>query len=118
MKFIVDAHLPIKLKYWLIENGHDALHILDLPKKQSTPDVEIIELAEREKRIVVSKDSDFFKYHLIKGIPEKVLFITTGNIVNKELFRLFELNFKTIENHFNSGKSIIEIDNHSITVHS
>ena len=118
MKFIIDAHLPARLKYWLIENGHDVLHTNDLPKKEFTSDLEIIEAAEKDNRIVISKDSDFYKYNLIKGVPQKILFITTGNIVNKELIRLFELNFSTIENFYNSGSSIIEISNSSITVHS
>ena len=26
MKVIVDAQLPVKLKYWLRERGHDAMH--------------------------------------------------------------------------------------------
>lgn len=117
MKFIVDAQLPEKLKHWLNENGHDAIHTNDLPEKHLTSDLVIIEIAEREKRIVISKDSDFYKYNLINRIPEKVLFITMGNIINKKLIRLFELNFSTIENYFNSGSKVIEFDNSSITVH-
>ena len=37
-----------------------------------------------------------------------------GNIVNDELIRLFNLNFTTIENYFNTGSNIIEFDNNSI----
>jgi len=118
MKFIVDAHLPVRLKNWLIEKGYDVLHTSDLPNKQFTSDIEIIEIAKKDKRIVITKDSDFYKYNLIKGIPQRILFVTTGNIVNKELIRLFELNFSTIEASFNSGSNVIEISNNSITVHS
>lgn len=117
MKFIVDAQLPVRLKYWLNDQGHDAIHTNDLPKKHLTQDKEIIEVANQESRIVISKDSDFYKYNLINGVPKRILFLTTGNIVNKELIRLFELNFSTIENYFNSGSLIIEFDNNSITVH-
>ncbi len=31
MKFLVDAQLPVKLKDWLEEQGHDSLHTNDLP---------------------------------------------------------------------------------------
>ena len=118
MKFLVDAQLPIRLKHWLTDQGHDAIHTNDLPDTYRTPDKEIIQVAKQEDRIVISKDSDFYQHHLIKGTPERLLFITTGNIVNKELIRLFELNFSTIENLFKSGSKIIEFDNHSITVHA
>ena len=118
MKFIIDAQLPFRLKKWLIERGHNAIHTDDLPDKHLTSDKEIIRIAGIEERIIISKDSDFYQYNLIKGIPKRLLFITTGNIVNKELIRLLELNFSTIEEHFSSGAKIIEIDNKSITVHS
>jgi len=85
MKFIVDAQLPELLKNWLNEQGHDVLHTNDLPERERTPDMETIELAEEEDRIVISKDSDFFKHHLVTGKPRRILMITTGNIINKVL---------------------------------
>jgi len=118
MKFIVDAQLPERLKFWLIENGHEAIHTNDLPEKHLTLDTQIIDYAEKENRIVVTKDSDFYKYHLIKGVPKRLLFVTIGNVVNRELVRLFELNFPKIEQYFASGNNVIEFSNNSITVHS
>ena len=118
MKFLVDAHFPKRLAKWLVENGEDAIHTLDLPKQNNTPDQEIIQIADNESRIVITKDSDFFQYRIIKGSPDRLLMVTTGNIVNKELIRLFELNFPTIKNIFQSGKKVIEMDSQSITIHS
>ena len=118
MKFIVDAHLPVRLRNWLNGRGHDALHTHDLPTKEFTSDQEIIALAEKENRIVISKDSDFYKHNLIKGVPKRILFITTGNIINKKLIRLFELNFENIHGHFQTGSKVIELSNRSIIVHS
>jgi predicted nuclease of predicted toxin-antitoxin system len=60
MKFIIDAQLPRRLAIWLSEKGFDAIHTLDLPDKNSTSDSEISALSIREKRIVISKDSDFY----------------------------------------------------------
>ena len=88
MKFIIDAQLPVRLKKWLAKNGYDVLHAIDLPEKEFTSDIDIIKFAERESRIVITKDSDFYKHHLVKGLPKRILFITTGNITNKELLRL------------------------------
>lgn len=38
MKFIVDAQLPVRLKYWLNDQGHDAIHTNDLPSNHLIPD--------------------------------------------------------------------------------
>ena len=59
MKFIVDAQLPARLAKWLQTQGFDAIHPLDLPDKNLTSDVHIIELSTLEERIVISKDYDF-----------------------------------------------------------
>jgi len=118
MKFIIDAQLPLSLKKWLNEQNIDAIHTDDLPQKHKTSDKEIIRIAGIEDRIIITKDSDFYQYYLIKGVPKRILFLTTGNIVNKELIRLFELNFSIIEQHFYSESKIIELSNDSITVHS
>lgn len=117
MKFIIDAQLPIVLRNWLIQQGHDAIHTIDLPIGNSTGDMEVIKIAIDEERIVISKDSDFLKYYLVNNQPEKILMITTGNITNRQLIRLFELNFHKLEMYFQKGKKIIELDNASIKVH-
>ncbi len=117
MKFIVDAHFPKRLANWLIANGDDAIHTTDLPKQNSTSDKEIIEIAEEQSRIGITKDSDFIQFRIIHGIPQRILMVTTGNIINKELIKLFQANFPTIRQLFEEGKKVIEIDNESITIH-
>lgn len=60
-------------------------HTLDLPLGNRTPDSAIVDIAERENRLVVTKDDDFVQSHLISGHPPKLLLIATGNISNAEL---------------------------------
>lgn len=72
MKFIVDAQLPRKLSTFLNEKGFDSVHTLELPRKNATSDLEINDLSLREKRIVISKDSDFYNRYLTKLEPYKV----------------------------------------------
>jgi predicted nuclease of predicted toxin-antitoxin system len=55
MKFVVDAQLPRRMAAWLREQGHDALHTLDLPEGNRTTDAEIIALAVQDRRVVVTK---------------------------------------------------------------
>jgi len=116
MKFIVDAQLPASLAKWLQTQGFDAIHTLDLPNKNFTSDVDIIALSMAEERMVISKDYDFFEYYLLKGEPHKLLFITVGNIVNRELLNLFELNWSQLY-RLAQQYTIIEMNQYKITVH-
>jgi predicted nuclease of predicted toxin-antitoxin system len=85
MKFIVDAQLPYELKTFLISLEHDAIHTDDLPLKAGTPDSAINEISKTQERIVITKDTDFLDSYYINNSPTRLLLITTGNIVNKEL---------------------------------
>ena len=117
MKFLIDAHLPMALKNWLINRGHDVIHTRDLPKKNETDDIDIIRIADSQERIVTSKDSYFLKHHVLFGRPDRILMITTGNIVNKVLLQLFENNFDQIEEAFEKGSKVVELNNTSIIIH-
>jgi predicted nuclease of predicted toxin-antitoxin system len=48
----------------------------------------VIEVADREQRVVVTKDADFVNSHLLSGQPAKLLLISIGNITNRELEQL------------------------------
>jgi predicted nuclease of predicted toxin-antitoxin system len=85
MKFLVDAQLPRRMTAWLNAAGCDALHTLDLPDGNRTTDEQINDLADREQRVVVSKDADFVDGHLLRSRPPKLLLISTGNISNRAL---------------------------------
>lgn len=116
MKFLIDAHFPIRLKRWLIDDGHDAIHAEDLPQGSKTPDLAIIERAGLEDRIIITKDSDFIRYRILSGKPDRLLMVTTGNIINRELLKLFERNFFRLKELFEAGYKVIELDNATITV--
>ncbi len=115
MKFLVDAQLPRRFANWLNEAGHDALHTLDLPRKNLTADKELISRAMREGRIVISKDADFVQSFLVKGEPP-LLLISTGNISNTELEKILRTNLNGIEEAFASGK-FVEITREALVVH-
>jgi predicted nuclease of predicted toxin-antitoxin system len=65
MKFLLDAQLPPSLKNLFIENGYHCIHTLDLESGNDTTDKMINELSVAEKRIVITKDSDFFDSFII-----------------------------------------------------
>lgn len=89
MKFPVDAHLPKRVVRRLTVAGHDAVHTLDLPAGNATPDDEIIAIADAQDRVVVTKDDDFTTLHLLFARPSLLLLVSTGNITNQELELLF-----------------------------
>jgi predicted nuclease of predicted toxin-antitoxin system len=96
VRFIVDAQLPRRIAVWLRAAGHDALHTLDLPEGNRTADQSIIELSLRDHRVVVTKDADFVAGFLLRGEPEKLLLVSTGNITNAELQGILVPNLSAI----------------------
>lgn len=115
MKFLVDAQLPKRFANWLNEAGHDALHTLDLPSKNLTPDHEVVVHARQGGRIVVSKDADFVQSFMISGEP-RLLLISTGNITNLELEKVLRANLSGIETAFASSR-FVEITRDALVVH-
>lgn len=85
MKLLVDAQLPRRMCGWLSSHGHDAVHTLDLPQGNRTPDEALIERADLEGRILVTKDDDFVQSRLVRGRPRMLWLIATGNVDNRRL---------------------------------
>jgi predicted nuclease of predicted toxin-antitoxin system len=117
MKFLVDAQLPRRLALELTAAGHDAVHTLQLPAANRTTDQDIVALATRENRVVLTKDNDFVVSFHLRGVPPKLLLISTGNISNDKLCTLLASNIKTLENAF-SIHDFIELSATVITIHS
>ncbi|MET9028007.1 DUF5615 family PIN-like protein [Nocardia sp. NPDC004168] len=88
MKFLVDAQLPRRLAVLLSEAGHDAVHTSDFLLGNRTTDHQIAMRADREDRVVVTKDRDFWVSHVLRGSPRSLLIIATGNITNAALLEL------------------------------
>lgn len=115
MKFIVDAQLPRKLAVFLQEKGFDALHTLDLPNKNATTDQEINELSLKQKRIVISKDIDFYDRYMQKLEPHKLLYVSTGNVSTKKLLQLFENNLDKIIEEV-TYYNVVELTHNSLII--
>lgn len=111
-----DAQLPKSLSELINSKGYDSIHTLDLPKANSTQDQEILELSIRENRIVITKDNDFLDSYLLIGKPEKLIFVSTGNIKNSMLLQLFNSNFESILTLIEKY-SLIEINRDEIITH-
>ena len=116
MKFFVDAQLPYQLCKLLKEKGHDTIHTDDLSSKEQTRDSIIRAIVQKEKRILITKDSDFENSFYLQHSPKKLLIITTGNITNKALYALIINNIDQIVKMFKLY-DLIEVDNYGIIGH-
>jgi len=115
MKFLVDAQLPRRLSSCFREAGHEAMHTLDLPLGNRTPDTEINELSVREG-YVVTKDADFVNSFHLHGRPHKLLLVSTGNIRNTELETLMLSNLDSMAADFDHF-DFIEISQAAVIFH-
>jgi predicted nuclease of predicted toxin-antitoxin system len=115
VNFLVDAQLPRRMTAWLVSAGCDARHTLDLPAGNRSSDSQLNDVADREQRVVVSKDADFVDSHLLQGRPAKLLLISTGNITNAELEALFVPLIPDIVREF-STHSFLELGRSGLVV--
>ncbi|MEP6753970.1 MAG: DUF5615 family PIN-like protein [Chthonomonadales bacterium] len=117
MKFLVDAQLPRRVANIFRIAGHDVVHTLDLPDRNRTTDAQILVIAGREDRIVVTKDADFVNSYLLNRQPRKLLLISTGNISNSDLESLLKPNTSAIAEAFDSA-GMIELTRTALIIHS
>ena len=96
MKFLLDAQLPPTLRQLFIDKGYDCIHTLDLKQGNKTSDKEINFISVNEKRILITKDSDFFDSFMIRNEPHKLILVKLGNTSKKELIQFFHEKFDEI----------------------
>lgn len=101
---------------WLAEAGHDVVHTLDLPQGNRTSDYEILDVADRTQRVVVTKDDDFVQSFLITGRPARLLLVSTGNISNDKLEKIVRGHILEVVRAFEAA-SFVELGRESLTLH-
>ena len=116
MKFLVDAQLPLRLARFLQANGYDTLHTRDLPQQNATSDTTINDISVEQGRVVITKDVDFVDSFLTVQKPSKLLLVSTGNIRNSELEKIFNDNLSALVNLLQNN-DYVEINREEIIVH-
>ena len=80
----VDAQLPPAVAHWLAtDHGVEATHVQDLGLRDAR-DNEIFDRARHEGVVVLTKDQDFVQLLERHGPPPQVIWVTTGNLRNRE----------------------------------
>jgi predicted nuclease of predicted toxin-antitoxin system len=103
VKFLIDAQLPVRLAQFLNHAEHDAAHTIELPGGNRSTDRQIAQHADREGRVVITKDRDFRDGHLLTHSPRRLLVVSTGNIPNDALMELFETHLGAIVSAFDEA---------------
>ena len=124
MKFLLDMPVSPLLLHMLQSYGHEGVHAYQIGKDRAS-DSELLEIARRESRIVITADLDFTRLlalSLAEG-PGLVLF-RGGNYSDSEMCNLLERLLKTVRPEVMErsvcvvDKSRIRITHLPIFVHS
>lgn len=111
MKIWLDAQLPPTLANWLIETFEiEAFALRDLGLRDAQ-DMDIFEMARTENVIIMTKDSDFIDLVCRLGSPPQILWLTCGNVTNKNLKKLLTSTFAEALEKLQQGEMIVEITN-------
>jgi predicted nuclease of predicted toxin-antitoxin system len=93
----IDANLPPQTVEWLKDAFNVTVEHVFSMNLLSAEDNEIFQIAKNSKGniIIVTKDEDFIDLVLRKKSPPKIIWITAGNLSNRQLKTLLLNNFKT-----------------------
>ena len=118
MRFLVDANLSPRLAVSLTEAGHDAVHVADLGMSRAT-DLEILEVADRDERVVVSADTDFGTLLAMgnRRRPSVLLHRLASPRRTEQLTSLLHLNLPAVLEALGAG-SVVVVEDARIRVRS
>jgi predicted nuclease of predicted toxin-antitoxin system len=116
VKFLVDAQLPVRLAHFLNRAGHPSIHTSDLPNGNASTDAQVVETADAESRVVITKDREFRDSHLLSGSPRKLFIVATGNISNDALMTLFEVHLAAATSALDEA-DLVELRAEFLVVH-
>lgn len=87
-----------------------------MPNQNYTSDNEILDFADDNNCVVMSKDSDFVDSFYLQNRPKKLLLISTGNIKNSDLKTLLSSHLNKLIALFDEF-DFIELTNEQIVIH-
>ncbi len=73
--------------------------------------IEIFEAARAENVVIMTKDSDFIDLVCRLGSPPQILWLTCGNVTNRNLRQLLMATLPNALEQLRQGEMIVEITN-------
>ena len=111
MRIWIDAQLPPTLAIWLTDNFDlEAVALRELELRDAQ-DTEIFGAARAENAVIMTKDSDFIDFVCRLGSPPQILWLTCGNVTNRNLRQLLTATLPDALERLRQGEVIVEISN-------
>ncbi len=109
MKFLIDANIPKSVIDYLINNNFD---VIDIKKVNITmSDIDIIKLAQKEQRIIITLDKDFITLIQYPKYQVSTIVIRLKNLKSENIISYLEELFeKQNQNLLNNSLTIINND--------
>jgi predicted nuclease of predicted toxin-antitoxin system len=111
MNFWLNAQLPPNLAKWLTDTfSVNAVTLQELGLRDAQ-DIDIFYAARAngDGTVILTKDRDFIDLVVRLGTPPQILWLTCGNMANRELQRIFTQAFPQALELLQNGESIVEI---------
>ena len=109
MKFWIDAQLPPLLTEWLSAQFNvEAFSLRTLGLRDAT-DAAIFQAAQQQGIVIISKDSDFVEMVSRYGPPPQLIWVTCGNVTNRQLQIVFNKTFAESLELLLAGQVMVEI---------
>jgi predicted nuclease of predicted toxin-antitoxin system len=105
MRFIVDEQLPPRLASWLVVQGHDARHVLEIGLGGAS-DAAIHDRCFERPAVLVTKHADFQPR---RRSEVAVVWLRMGNLSTAELIRRFAKAFPEIAEALAAGETLVEV---------
>jgi predicted nuclease of predicted toxin-antitoxin system len=107
----IDAQLPPTLAEWIVVTfGVNAISLRELGLRDAK-DIEIFESAKQPNVVIMSKDSDFVDLVCRLGAPPQILWLTCGNVTNRNLRELLTATLPEAIVQLQQGEIVVEIGN-------
>ncbi|NET02676.1 MAG: hypothetical protein F6K61_19430 [Sphaerospermopsis sp. SIO1G1] len=111
MRIWIDAQLPPTLADWITNTfAIETLSLKELGLRDAQ-DIEIFEAAKIANVIIMTKDSDFIDLVCRLGTPPKIIWLTCGNVTNRNLRQLLNCTLTDAVEKLTQGEMIVEINN-------
>jgi predicted nuclease of predicted toxin-antitoxin system len=103
--------LPPTLSGWLNDNFAVKATALRELQLRDAQDLEIFEAARTANAVIMTKDSDFVDLVCRLGTPPQILWLTCGNVTNRNLRQLLTATLPDALEQLRRGEAIVEISN-------